>query len=64
MAAPVTIDSIGDDRRQDGADLDQEHDGVAHHVPRVEHDERSARGHPDQRRLEERELSAPAGAAT
>ena len=46
----------GDDRGQDGADLDQEHDRVAHHVPRVEHDERPPGGHADQRRLEQPEV--------
>ena len=45
-----------DDRGQDPADLDQEHDRVPGHDGRVEHDERPAGRHPDQRRLEQLEL--------
>jgi hypothetical protein len=46
----------GDDRRQERADLHQEHDRVLHHVARVEHDERLPGRVLDQRRLEQLEV--------
>ncbi len=50
-----------DQRGQDPAGFDQEHDRVLRHVPRVEHQERAARGHLHQGRLEQLE---PARLAT
>ena len=50
------------DRRQDRADLDDEHDGVAGERPRVELDERVERGAPDDRAVEERPRGGRAGA--
>ena len=46
-----------DERGQDPAGFDQEHDGVAGHVARVEHQERAAGGHLHQGRLEQIETA-------